>query len=318
MILPFIWRRFLQFIPVVFGVTFITFLLLNLLPGDTAVAILGTNANPQSIATLDRQLHLNDPLFVRYWHWFTGAISGNLGDSLITHQPVGTVLAQHVPVTLELLIFAFLIALILAVPLAVLAARRPKQLMDRLSATAAMLGLAVPNFVLGLVLILVFAQHFHLFPATGYNAITDGIGPNLRSLFLPALTISVVLFATYTRMLRADMLQQITHEEYVVTARAKGVSERRLLIRHVLRNSLFSLITVIGVNFGTLIGATVIVEDIFALPGIGSLLVSSVYNRDVTVVQGIVVILAVIAVVVNLITDLLYVALDPRVRYGRL
>lgn len=318
MILSVVWRRFLQFIPVVIGVTFITFLLLNLLPGDTAVAILGTNANPQSIAALRRQLHLNEPLLVRYGHWFTSAFTGHLGNSLITQQSVSTVLLQRVPVTLELLILAFLIALIFAVPAAVLAANHPKGLADRASATVAMLGLAVPNFVLGLILILVFAQHLHLFPATGYSSLSSGLGPNLRSLLLPAITVAFVLFATYTRMLRADMLQQLTHEEYVITARAKGISKARLLVRHVLRNSLFSLITVIGVNFGTLIGATVIVESIFALPGLGSLLVSSVYNRDVTVVQGVVVILAVVAVLMNLITDLLYVILDPRVRYGRL
>lgn len=309
-------RRILQFIPVVFGVTFITFLLLNLLPGDTAVAILGTNANPQAIADLQRQLHLNDPLFVRYWHWLTSALSGNLGNSLITRQSVNSVLTQRVPVTLELLILAFFIALVLGVPVAVLAARRPKGIVDRMSAGVAMFGLAIPNFVLGLVLILIFAQHFHFFPATGFSPLSSGLGPNLRSLLLPSLTISFVLFATYTRMLRADMVQQLAHEEYVTTARAKGVSEPRMLVRHVLRNSLFSLITVIGVNFGTLIGATVIVETIFALPGIGSLLVSSVYNRDVTVVQGVVVILAVVAVGMNLLTDLLYLVLDPRVRYG--
>ena len=318
MILAVVGRRFLQFIPVVFGVTFITFLLLNLLPGDTAVAILGTNANPQSIAALRSQLHLNDPLMLRYWHWFTSALSGNLDHSLITQQPVTTVLAQRVPVTLELLILAFVIALVFAVPVAVLAARRPKGVIDRASAAISMLGLSVPNFILGLLLILVFAQHFHFFPATGYSSLGAGIGKNLHSMILPSLTVSFVLFSTYTRMLRADMVQQLAHEEYVVTARAKGVRERRLLVRHVLRNSLFSLITVVGVNFGTLIGATVIVESIFALPGIGSLLVSSVYNRDVTVVQGVVVIVAVVVVVVNLLTDLLYAVLDPRVRYGHI
>jgi len=317
-IFPIVGRRFLQFLPVVIGVTFITFLLLNLLPGDTAVAILGTSATPASIALLRRQLGLNEPLLVRYWHWLTHALSGNLGHSLITQQPVTTVLAQRVPVTLELLILAFLIALVFAVPVAVLAARQPKGIIDRLSATAAMFGLAIPNFVLGLVLILLFAQHFHFFPATGFSALGSGLGPNLRSLLLPALTISFALFAAYSRMLRADMMQQLAQEEYVITARAKGVGEPRILIRHVLRNSLFSLITIVGVNFGTLIGATVIVESIFALPGIGSLLVSAVYNRDVTVTQGVVVILAVVTVTVNLVTDLLYLVLDPRVRYGSL
>lgn len=309
-------RRLLQLVPVMLGVSFITFVVLNLLPGDTAVALLGTNATAQNIATLRRQLHLNEPLLTRYGHWVGGLVTGNLGHSATTQQSVTTILAQRVPVTAELLVLALIIALVLAVPVAVLAAHKPKGVFDKVGGTVAMLGLSVPNFLVALLLILFLAVKLSVFPATGFTPLSQGIGANLRTMILPALAMSFALFATYTRVLRADMVGQIATEEYVTAARSKGLSQWSVLLHHVLRNSLFSLITVVGVNFGTLLGASVVIEDVFALPGVGQMLMSSIYNRDVTVVQGIVVVMAVVVVCANLVADLLYTVLDPRVRYG--
>jgi peptide/nickel transport system permease protein len=180
-----------------------------------------------------------------------------------------------------------------------------------------MAALSIPTLILGILFILILSVKFKIFPATGFVPLSGGLGQNLRSMFLPALTISGVLFATYTRLLRADMAEQIATEDYVTVARSKGISKGLILTRHVLRNSLFGLITVVGVNFGTLLGGTVIVESVFALPGIGQLLVASINSRDANSVQGVVLMLAIAVVLVNLLTDVLYALLDPRVHYGR-
>lgn len=316
MLLRVIVRRVLQLIPVLLGVTFITFTVLNLLPGNTAVAILGQNATKQSVAQLEQQLGLNRPFFVRYGDWLGSLVHGNFGHSLITSQSISTIMAERAPVTLELIVLAILIALILAIPVAMLAASKRGGLADRFSALLAMVGLSVPNFVVGFVLILVVAVHIRALPASGYRPLGDGLFVNLRTMILPALSLSFVLFATYTRMLRADMAEQLATEDYVVAARSRGIAERLVLVRHVLRNSMLGLITVVGLNLGTLFGATVVIETVFALPGIGNLLYTSIYGKDAPTVEAVVVVMAVAVVLANLLTDLLYSVLDPRVRYG--
>jgi peptide/nickel transport system permease protein len=312
-----IGKRVLQFIPVLFGVSFLAFLLLNIEPGDTAQQILGENATPQALALLRKQLHLNEPMLQRYFNWLGGLLHGHLGTSLITNQPVAKVIEQRLPVTEEVIILALLIAIVFAIPLATIAAFKMEGGFDRVIRWVSMLGIATPGFVLGIVLILIFTVKLHWFPSTGFVPLSQGLWANLRTMILPAVTLSALLFGTYTRVLRADMAEQLINEDYVQTARAKGVSEARILIRHVLRNSLFGLVTVIGVNMGTLIAGTVIVESIFALPGLGQDLVSSVTNRDVTVVQGMVVLIGVVVVLSNLVADVLYTVIDPRVRHGR-
>jgi peptide/nickel transport system permease protein len=309
-------RRLLQLVPVLLGLSFITFAVLNLLPGNVALAILGQNATAQSEQQLEQELGLNRPFIVRYGDWLGDLLHGDLGRSLITHQSVNTVLAQRVPVTAELIVVAILIALIIAVPVAVLSAMRTGGPVDRIGGLVAMVGLSVPGFVVGLALILVVSVKVKIFPATGYTALSDGLLSNLRTIFLPALSLSFVLFATYSRVLRADMVEQLTSAEYVVAARARGISSWAMMVRHVLRNSIFGLVTVVGLNLGTLFGATVVIESVFALPGVGSLLVTSITDKDSPTVQGVVVVMAVAVVVANLLTDLLYSVLDPRVRYG--
>jgi peptide/nickel transport system permease protein len=316
MLLQVVLRRLLQFIPVLLGVTFITFAVLNLLPGSTALAILGQNATKQSVAQLEQQLGLNRPFFVRYGDWLGGLVRGNFGHSLITSQSIGTIMSQRAPVTIELIVLSILIAVLLAIPVAMLAAGKKGGLADRLSALLAMVGLSVPNFVVGFILILVVAVHLRILPASGFKPLGSGLFANLRTMILPSLSLSFLLFATYTRMLRADIAEQLATEDYVTAARSRGISQWLVLVRHVLRNSMLGLITVVGLNLGTLFGATVVIETVFALPGIGGLLYTSIGSKDIPTVEAVVVVLAVAVVLANLLTDLLYSVLDPRVRYG--
>jgi peptide/nickel transport system permease protein len=304
-------RRVLIAIPVLWGVTFLTFLVLNALPGDAATALLGTNATPAEIRAETIRLHLNESIWVRYWDWFVGVLHGNLGTSLYYNQPVTSILAQRLPVTLELVVYALVITFVVSVPLAILSARKPRGVVDRTSMVFSMASLSVAPYVLALLLILVFAVNLQWFPA-----LASGTGGDIRDLTLPAITLAVPLIGFYVRFLRADLLEQMS-EEYTVTALAKGLSRWRVLSRHALRNSFIGLVTVIGLNLATLIGATVIVEQIFGLSGIGYELLRAINNRDVPLVEGIVLVFATIVVLANLATDLTYDALDPRIRHGR-
>jgi peptide/nickel transport system permease protein len=310
-------RRLLSAIPVVWGVTLLTFLILNALPGDAASALLGINATPAEVREFSIKLHLNEPLWSRYGHWLGGALTGNLGTSLASPQSVASILGQRLPVTLELVIYALVMTLVVSVPAAVLSARRPRGIIDRLSMVGSMASISIAPYVLALLLVIVFAVHWSVFPAIGYQPVSQGLGGNLRDMTLPSIVLALPLIGFYTRFLRADLLEQMQSEDYIVTARAKGVSEWRVLTRHALRNSFIGLLTVIGLNLATLIGATVIIEQIFSLPGIGYELLQAISNRDVPVVEGIVLVFGTVVVLANLATDLLYSVFDPRIRHVR-
>ena len=310
-------RRLLAAIPVLWGVTFLTFVVMNLLPGDAAQELLGANATPAEVHQLEIQLHLNEPFWVRYGTWLDGALHGNLGTSLTNGENVSTILGARLPVTAELLAYAFIGSVVLAIGVAILAARKPNGIADRLSMVVSMTGLSVAPYVLALVLIYIFAVRVQWFPAIGYTSLSADPVQNIRSLTLPAAALGFALFSVYTRLLRADIVEQMQREDYIVTARAKGVPPWRILLRHALPNSMFGLLTLVGLNLGALIGAVAIIEPIFSLPGVGAILVQSINNHDVPVVEGIVVVFAVVVVVANLLTDLLYTALDPRIRYER-
>ncbi len=310
-------NRVLAAIFVLWGVTFLTYVVMNLLPGDTAQLLLGANATPAEIHQLTIQLHLNEPFWVRYGIWLGGVLHGNLGTSLTNGENVTTILGARLPVTVELLLYAFVVSIVLAVALAVLAARKPNGIADRFSMVISMLGLSVAPYVLALVLVYVFAVKIQWFPAIGYTSFSASPVENIKSLTLPAAAIGFPLFAVYTRLLRADMVEQMQREDYIVTARAKGVPPWRILVRHALRNSLFGLITLVALNLGALVGAVAIIEPIFSLPGVGAILIESINDHDVPVVEGIVLVFAVVVVVANLLADLLYMALDPRIRYER-
>jgi peptide/nickel transport system permease protein len=310
-------RRLLAAIPVLWGVTFLTYVVMNLLPGDTAQLLLGANATPAEIHQLSVELHLNEPFWVRYGNWLGGVLHGSLGSSLQNGENVTTILGARLPVTAELLLYAFVVSLVLAVGLAVLVARWPNGIIDRFSLVISMMGLSIAPYVLALVLIYLFAVKVQWFPAIGYTSLSANPVENIKSLTLPAISLGLPLFAVYTRLLRADIVEQMQREDYIVTARAKGVRPWRILLRHALPNSMFGLITIVALNLGTLIGATVIIEPIFSLPGVGDILVQSINDHDVPVVEGIVLVFAVVVVVANLLADILYAVLDPRIRYGR-
>jgi peptide/nickel transport system permease protein len=309
-------RRLAAAVPVMWGVTFLTFVVMNLLPGDAAQQLLGANATPAQVHDLSIKLGLTKPFLTRYGEWLGHLFSGNMGTSLASHSSVTSILGPQLPVTFELIAYAFVISLGLAVPLALLAARRPNGIIDRLTMMFSMAGLSIANYVLALVLVWVFADVVQLFPAIGFVSLSQGLGQNLRSLTLPAVAIAFPLLGFYTRLLRADLLEQMQQEDYVVTARAKGVGPWRVILRHALRNSLFGLITIVALNLGTLLGAVVIIETIFSLPGVGAGLIQAINNRDIPLVEATVLVFALLTVVANLLADILYSLLDPRIRYG--
>jgi peptide/nickel transport system permease protein len=309
-------RRTATAVPVLWGVTAMTFAVMNLLPGNAARQLLGAEATPEQVQQLTDELGLDKPLLARYWDWLTGVLTGDLGRSLASGQPVTDIFGERLPVTLELAVYALAISLALAVPVALLATRRPGGVADRLSMAASMAGLSMASYVLALVLVIVFAVYLPVFPAIGFVPLQESVLENIRSLTLPALAIGFPLFCFYTRLLRGDILEQM-REDYVVTARAKGISGWRVLIRHALPNSLFGLLTIVGLNLGNLVGGAVISEQIFALPGLGQELVGAINNRDIIVVQAIVLFLAAATVIANLLTDILYAVLDPRIGYGQ-
>lgn len=314
--LRFIGRRLLTAIPVLWGVTFATFVVMNALPGDAAQELLGAQATPAELHQLSVQLGLDKPFLARYWEWLHGLLTGNLGHSLASGQSVTSILGSDLPVSFELLAFAFIVSLVLAVPIGLLSARRQNGIFDRVSMVLTMAGLSIANYVLALVLVYIFAVRLNLLPALGWVPPDQSIWGNIKCLIMPAVAIGLSLLCFYARLLRADLLEQQHSEDYVVTARAKGVGPWRILLHHTMRNSVFGLITVVALNLGTLLGATVVIEEIFGLPGIGHELLSAIGNRDLPVVEGTVVVFGLMVVLANLLADLLYAALDPRVRYG--
>jgi len=312
----FIAARLLQLAIVLVAVSAVSFLLLNHLPGNPVITLLGPAATPQAVKELTLQMGLDKPAWQRYFIWAWNALHGDLGSSYVNHQPVLTSISQRLPVTLELLVLSQLIALALAMPLGILSALRPNRLLDRASSSAAFGLLAVPSFILAELLVYLFAVRYNLFPATGYVSLRDDPLANLQSLTLPSLTLGLGSMAVYMRVLRTDMIATL-QQDYIMMARAKGLPTAYILLRHALRPSTFTLLTVGGLNVGTLIGGTFIVEYIFQVPGLGLLTISSIYARDYLVVTGTTVLVAAGFVVVNLLVDLLYVLLDPRVRSGR-
>lgn len=309
-------RRVLLTIPIILGVSVLTFWILSLIPGNAAQQLLGVEATPQQLHDLEIKLGLNQPAPERYWHWLTGAVSGNLGDSIVSGQSVTTVIAERAPVTAELVALAFIVSLTIAVPMALMSARRPGSLLDRISMFISLAGLSTASYVLGLVLSLIFAVNLGVLPAIGYVPLSQSVSGNLQTLTMPVVAISIPLMCFYIRFLRSDLVDQLQSEGYIDTARAKGIGPWQVLLRHALRNSSFGLVTLVGLNVGGLIGGTVIIEQIFALPGLGQLLLQAINTRDSPVVLGCVIIFATVAVLANLVVDLLYMVLDPRIRYG--
>jgi peptide/nickel transport system permease protein len=309
----FLGQRALRLLPVLFVVTFFSYVLLDLLPGDPAVQRLGQNATAETVAELREELGLDAPLPVRYVRWVGDALQGDLGSSFVNGQPVAEALSQRAGVTIELLVISQLIALGVAVPLAIGAARRPGRAFDRLTSGTAFAFMAVPDFILAVIFVLIFAVHLGWFPATGLPPFGESAFEHIRSLVLPTVSLALGSMATYLRVLRTELITTL-QEDFVLNARARGLPDRWILLRHALRPSSISLTTVAGLITGALIGGTLIIEVIFVLPGMGSLAVQAIHGRDYPVVQGFVVVIGVGYVLLNFAVDALYAVLDPRIR----
>ena len=310
----YIARRFLVTIPVLILISAITFFAVALLPGDLAIAMLGMEADTRHLEALREQLGLNRPVVVRYFDWVGDALQGDLGWSARVGQEVSELIAKRLEVSVELAILAMLITLAIGIPLGLLAGARPNAGLDYGGTTLAVLGAAIPNFWLALMLILLFSVQFRWFPAVGFTSFLDDPVQNLRSVALPAFAVGVTQAAILARQTRAALVD-VLRQDYVRTAYAKGLRERSVIVRHAFRNALIPVVTVMGIQVSTIVGGFVIIESVFNLPGVGKLLVDSVFNRELQTVQAIGVMLAGAVALTNLAVDVSYAFLDPRIRY---
>jgi peptide/nickel transport system permease protein len=305
--LRFLARRLLLTIPVLIGVATLVFSLVHLVPGDPVQAMLGESASPQDIAQLRSRLGLDRPLTTQYAAFMNGAVRGDLGTSLRTNQTVVTAIAERMPATFELALAAMFVATLIAIPLGIIAAVRAGTRVDHLATTVALIGVSMPNFWLGPLLAILLSVELGWFPVSGRGSFAH--------LVLPAITLGAPLAAVLARLTRASVLEEL-RELYVVAARARGASRARAVLAHAFRNSLIPVVTVFGLLFGSVLTGAVITETIFSWPGVGRLLVQSIAARDYPAVQGCILLIAVTYVAVNLMIDLLYGVLDPRVRYS--
>jgi peptide/nickel transport system permease protein len=312
----FVIRRFLEALPVLFLATMVIFLGLRLLPGDPAVVLAGQDASPQTLAAIREANGLNDPLPFQYVIWLKNAVTGNLGVSFFTRAQVSTLIAQRAPATLELGLAGMLMTLLLGIPTGILAAIRAHRPSDWAISAFNGLAVAVPGFWLGILAILLFSLVLGWLPPGGRGDFFRDPGQELKFLFLPALTLALPGAAGLSRLVKASMLE-VLGDDYVRTARAKGVSNNNVVWRHALRNALVPVVTILGLQFGRLLGGAVITESVFSWPGLGRLIRDSIGNRDYAVVQACLLLLVVLFVVINLLTDITYGILDPRIRLGR-
>ena len=306
----FILRRLVQMIPVLFGVTLVVFSLLQLIPGDPATAILGIQARPESIAALRHELGLDRPLWEQYLHYVGRVVTLDLGDSLKFKVSVASLLGDRLEVSLALIVYATALMIAFSLPLGIVSALRKDGLFDQITRVVLMVTMVMPAFWIGILFLTYFSLKLQLFPVSGYGETWQ---EHLHHLFLPALTIALSITPLLVRALRTSILEAMG-SDYVRTARAKGLRERAIVMGHVLRNALIPALTLLGLSVGYLLGGTVIVENVFSLPGAGKLLVDAITARDYPLVQSTTLIFALLVILVNLLTDLIYTFLDPRVR----
>ena len=308
--------RLVRLIATLLAVTFLTFSMTALLPGDPVNAILGVDSvrDPEVVAKIRADLGLDDPFFIRYVNWLGNTVTGDLGKSYITDQEVINTISQRLPVTAQLAFMAIIMAVVLAIPMGVLGAYKQGKWQDSTTSAGVQVALSIPNFIVGIFLIWLFSVQLGWLPASNWNRISnDGLIENLKTAILPASALAMTQMAIFSRLVRSDMIATL-QENYILAARSKGLSNRFILIRHALRPSSLSLMTIIGINFGALLGGTVIIETLFAIPGIGFRLINAINQRDIIVIQGITVFIATAYVVINTVVDLLYAVIDPRIR----
>lgn len=306
-------RRILQSFPILFVVLTLVFVVVRILPGDPAVAALGDYASKESVQALREKMGLNVPIWVQYFRFLKDLCQGNLGKSIITGYPVAAQLVKVLPYSLELTFSAILFGFLFGIPLGIPAAVKRNSFIDYFNRVFSLMGLSIPAFFLGILLMLLFSIRLKLFPVVGGGDLSN-LSSNLRHLFLPALSLGLIMTAYVTRMTRSSLLN-VLREDYVRTARSKGLSERVVLLKHALRNAMIPIVAMGGIYAVVLIGSSVMTEIVFSRPGLGSLMVGAIKQRDYTTLQSVMVFYSVIVVVLNLITDLLYGLIDPRIQY---
>lgn len=312
----YIVKRILSLIPVLFIVSIITFLIVYLTPGGPATAILGLEASPEQINQMNAQLGFDRPFLVQYVDWLGGIIRGNWGESYFLRQSVISAIGEYFGPTLSLAIVAQIFAVIIAMPLGILAAYKRGTAIDVAAVSVSLLGSALPGFLLSMFLMLAFSVYNQWFPVAGYVGISAGIGEFLKYLFLPALSLGIVQAAYLTRMIRSSLLD-VLNKSFIQTARAKGLKEKRVILSYGLKNAAPIILTAIGQSFGSLITGTIVTETLFNIPGLGMLTMSAINRRDVFVIQGVVLFVTLLYVLVNLLVDVLYGFVDPRLQPGR-
>jgi peptide/nickel transport system permease protein len=312
--LKFILHRGLATVPVLCLLSLIVFSLIHLTPGDPVQIMLGEENDPQALEALRRELGLDRPIIEQFLRWLPRLLQGDFGRSLRSRQPVLEAISERLPVTIELTALAMVISLSIALPAGVISALRRNSALDVVSTVTALTGVSIPNFFLGILLIVVFAQELNWLPSSGYVSPLQSLTFNLKTMVLPALTLGTGLAAIVMRMTRSSLLE-VLRQEYVLTARAKGLAETGIIMRHALKNALIPVTTILGLQMGTLLGGAVLTETIFTLPGLGRLVVDSIFARDFPMVQGVVLFLALTRIACNFVVDIGYALLDPRIRY---
>ncbi len=311
--LNYLLKRLAAIVPTVFFVTIIIFGLQQLLPGDPAVILAGEEQDPNVIAYLREKMHLDESLPMRYWYWISGVFQGDLGESLRIQQPVLDLIQQKLPVTLQLAALAMVIALVIGIPAGIVSAVGKDSAWDYIANAVALWGLSTPNFWLGILMILLFSVSLGWLPASGYVSPFEDLKANLAAMIMPAFVLGNAFAAVLMRHTRSAMLQ-VLNADYVRTARAKGLNERQVVLKHALRNALTPIITLGALEFGTLLSGAVLTEQVFSIPGFGKLIVDAVFNRDYAVVQGVVLFTSSVYIVLNLLADMAYFLVNPRMR----
>jgi len=306
-------RRLIYSILTLWGASLIAFVAVRAVPGDTVTALLGPRYNATEARLLQKQWGLEDPLLDQYFLWVKNLFTGNLGTSHFTGESVFRSIANHLPVTLELTGFAILFALALGIPLGILAGTGRSKLFSTLANVFGLTGISIPNFYLATLLILAFSLHMGIFPSIGFSPLSAGWGEHLLSMVLPSLALGMALMGIVMKMTANSLLEE-THKDYMVTARAKGMKRWKILWKHALKNALLPVITLLGIQAGYLLGGSVVLEQMFALPGLGSLTFEAITNRDYALLQGSLIFMAGIFIIINLVVDLLYLILNPRVK----
>lgn len=312
-LLRYVVSRLLLLLPVLFGTSLLIFLLLRLIPGDPAQVILGLRATPERLLIVREELGLDLPVHQQYGQWLGKLLAGDLGQDYRSNEAVTSLLRVRLPVTIQLTLMSLALAIAVALPLGIRAAIKPGGIADRLSMGLGLFGISIPDFWLGIMLILLFSLGLRIFPSSGYVRLNEDLLGNLRSFFLPALTLAVGLSAVLVRVTRSAVLE-VLERDFVKFLRAKGLRERLVIYQHVLRNASIPIVTVIGLQFGYLLGGAVIVEEVFSLPGLGRLIVSATLERNYPVVQAGMLVVAMLFILVNLFTDVIYALLNPKIR----